>query len=104
MNTSLLALLDVESLLFTLRRGGKGGGFKGGISLSVSSETNSAVGTEPLCEHDVVEHVPERLYMGEIKFPIILVKSNSATFISNRTPKMVSVFSQLTGLQSFTRK
>lgn len=59
MNTSLLALLDVESLLFVfLRLGGNGGGCNGGMSDSWSRDTNSAVGTLCVLDETVVQ-VPE---------------------------------------------
>ena len=56
MNTSLLALLDVESRVFVfLRRGGNGGGgCRGGSSVSDTRETNSAVGTFALGDGDEV--------------------------------------------------
>jgi hypothetical protein len=62
MNTSLLALLDVESRVFVfLRRGGKGGGgCRGGSLVSDTRETNSAVGTFALGDGDEV--APEMQY------------------------------------------
>ena len=74
-NTSLLALLDVESLLFVfLRRGGRGGGCNWGTSESGARFTKSAVGT---LDALVVtgKQVPET-QVQNISIPATLIQSN----------------------------